>query len=393
MKVFHTSDWHLGHTLYDYERIEEHTSMLRQIEEIVLSEKPDVFLLAGDVYHTSQPSASVQTMFTNALVRIHNACPSMTIIVTAGNHDSGTKHEIFKTPWETLNVHSIGNLDKDHIEQHIIYIYNKGYIVAVPYSYERNIPDGFFQELLDKVGEMNVNQLPVIMTAHTTVSGCDFTGHENASEYTVGGIDSYKLEKMGSGYDYLALGHIHHAQYLRGSNNRARYCGSPLPVSFDETYEHSISLIELEHHGDTPVVTTIQIENPHPLVSLPVKGTASWDEVKKELKDYPKDIPAYIRLNVEITDALPPTCRAEAIALLEKKEARFCYINTTRKQKGQSNERDLTITEFQQQQPIDIAQQYFEDSGITFDEDLKNLFKEVVDTVNENERNEEQNQN
>ena len=96
MKILHTSDWHLGHTLYNYDRTEEQADMLRQMTEIVEKHKPDVFLLSGDVYHTPQPSAAVQTMFTDAMVRIHDANPGMTIVVTAGNHDSGTRHEIFR---------------------------------------------------------------------------------------------------------------------------------------------------------------------------------------------------------------------------------------------------------------------------------------------------------
>ena len=70
MKILHTSDWHLGHTLYNYDRTEEQMAMLLQMVNIVREEKPDVFLLCGDVYHTPQPSAAVQTMFTNALVEI-----------------------------------------------------------------------------------------------------------------------------------------------------------------------------------------------------------------------------------------------------------------------------------------------------------------------------------
>ena len=100
MKILHTSDWHLGHTLYNYDRTEEQQDMLKQMVDIVVEQKPDVFLLCGDVYHTSQPSASVQTMLANALVRIHDAHPQMAIIMTAGNHDSGSKHEIFRIPWQ-----------------------------------------------------------------------------------------------------------------------------------------------------------------------------------------------------------------------------------------------------------------------------------------------------
>lgn len=393
MKILHTSDWHLGHTLYNYDRTEEQLSMLQQIEDIVQNEQPDVFLLCGDVYHTSQPSASVQTMFTDALVQIHHACPSMTIVVTSGNHDSGTKHEIFKTPWKALNVHTIGNLEKENPEEHIIYLPDKGYIIAVPYSYERSIPQGFFQLLIDKVIEQNKKELPIVLSAHTTVSGCDFTGHENASEYTVGGIDSYNLDEMGEGYDYLALGHIHHAQFIHGSDKKVRYCGSPLSVSFDETYEHSISMVELEKHGDIPVVTTFSIQNIHPLVSLPSEGMAEWEEVKKLLTNFPNDIAAYIRMNVEVKDFLPPESRLEALAITEKKTARFCYINAKRRPQESSHERNMTIAEFQTQQPIDIARQFVEDSGMTFNDELKQMFQEVERMVIQNERNDEHNNN
>ena len=160
MKILHTSDWHLGHTLYNYDRTEEQMAMLEQMAEIVENHKPDLFLLCGDVYHTSQPSAAVQTMLTDGLVRIHNAYPEMTIVMTAGNHDSGTKHEIFKTPWRALGVYAIGQLEKENPDEHIIEIPGKGYVVAIPYANERTIPDGFFQQLLDRVNERNTEGLP-----------------------------------------------------------------------------------------------------------------------------------------------------------------------------------------------------------------------------------------
>ena len=68
MKIIHTSDWHLGHALYNYSREEEQADMLRQMTRIVEEEKPDAFVISGDVYDTMQPSASVQTMLADALV-------------------------------------------------------------------------------------------------------------------------------------------------------------------------------------------------------------------------------------------------------------------------------------------------------------------------------------
>ena len=127
MKILHTSDWHLGHTLYNYDRSVEQMAMLLQMVNIVKEQKPDVFLLCGDVYHTPQPSATVQTMFTNALAEIRDANPGMTIVATAGNHDSGTKHEIFRTPWMALKVFTVGSINANQKEDMIIEIPGKRY--------------------------------------------------------------------------------------------------------------------------------------------------------------------------------------------------------------------------------------------------------------------------
>ena len=386
MKILHTSDWHLGHTLYNYDRTEEQMAMLLQMVDIVREEKPDVFLLCGDVYHTPQPSASVQTMFTNALVEIHDANPDMTIVITAGNHDSGTKHDIFRTPWKALKVYTIGSVDANNKEDLIIEIPGQGYVIAVPYVNERNMPDGFFQDLLDIVAERNKANLPVLMTAHTTVSGCDFTGHENASEYVVGGIDSHSLEDMGTGYDYLALGHIHHAQFVRGGHYRVRYSGTPIPVSFDENYQHSVSIVELNKHGEEPVVKEIEIQTHRPLVTLHKDGVATWEDAKDLLEGFPNDIEAYIRLNVEVDNFLPVEANAEALLLTEGKKCRFCVINTHRLKKDRREAKVMSVQEFKTEKPIDIAERYAEDIGVEFDDDMKELFNETLALLKEEER-------
>lgn len=387
MKILHTSDWHLGHTLYNYDRTEEQQAMLEQMVSIVEEQKPDVFLLCGDVYHTPQPSAAVQTMLSDGLVRIHEANPQMTIVMTAGNHDSGTKHEIFQTPWKALKVYAIGQLEKENLDEHIIGVPGKGFIVAIPYANERNIPEGFFQQLLDRVAERNNENLPVVMTAHTTVKGCDFTGHDHATEYNVGGIDSLELEEMGEGYDYLALGHIHHGQFVHSGKHNVRYSGTPLPVSFDENFTHSVSIVEIDKHGEMPAVKEIEIQNPHPLVTLPTDGLATWEEAKELLSKFPDDIPAYIRLNVEIEDFLPVEANAEAASLAEGKQCRFCCINAKRKAVRQDDVQVLTVQEFQEEKPIEIARRYAEYEGISFDEEMQTMFNEVMDMVAEESRN------
>ena len=384
MRILHTSDWHLGHTLYNYDRTVEHTAMLNQMKEIVTKYQPDVFLLCGDVYHTAQPSAAVQTLFTNAMVKIHQANPNMVIVITAGNHDSGSKHEIFRTPWKALNVSVIGTIDRDNLDDHIIEIHEKGFIVAVPYANGRNIPDGFFTQLLDMVNERNVDRLPVVLSAHTTVQGCDFTGHEHSNEYTVGGIDALKVDDFGENYDYLALGHIHREQFVHTGKHNVRYCGTPIPVTFDEHFRHSVSLVEIGNHGERPSVTEIEIQNPHPLVTLPGNGDfVSWDKAQELLREFDEDIAAYIRLNVEVEDFLPVEAHAVANKLTVNKKCRFCYINARRPVSKKREENVLSIQELQSEKPIDIAKRFADDSGRPFDAEMMDVFNQVLQSLQE----------
>ena len=190
MKIIHTSDWHLGQNLYGYDRTQEQSLALQQIEDLVRQETPDALVVSGDIYDTAQPSSAVQTLFTGAVMRMHLASPRTAIIITAGNHDSGSKHEISRILWETQNVHMIGTINKEDTLEQIIELPGTGFIIAVPYSSERHIPEGFWQGLLDEVESRNEAGLPVVLSAHLTVSGCDFQGHENARDFSVGGIDA-----------------------------------------------------------------------------------------------------------------------------------------------------------------------------------------------------------
>ena len=195
------------------------------------------------------------------------------------------------------------------------------------------------------------------------------------------------VEQMGEGYDYLALGHIHHEQFVHTGKHNVRYSGTPIAVSFDENYAHSVSLVEIEKHGASPLVLKIEIENPHPLVTLPVEGMATWEEAKELLGNFPNDIPAYIRLNVEIDDFLPVEANAEANALTKGKECRFCHINAKRKSVKQAEAKVLTVQEFQSEAPIDIAKRYAEDIGKMFDEEMTELFNEILEMITADSRN------
>ena len=392
MKLLHTADWHLGQTLFGYDRTDEQQRMLQQMVTIAKQEQPDVFLVCGDVYDTPQPSAAVQTMFNRAIAGLHDACPTMTVIVTAGNHDSGTKHEIFRTPWEFLNVHTIGTPDKENLFSHIIPIPQKGFVIALPYMYERPSENGgrqkeLFQHLITEAQRRNDNDLPIVLSAHTAIKGTDFRGHDNSTELTIGGIDAMDIREAGEGYDYFALGHIHRQQFVESSCGMVRYAGSPLPVSFDENYEHTVSVVEIDRHNRQPVVRQIPVINPYPLTTLPTTGFATWDKLKEMLSAFPDDLPSYIRLNVEETETLTPDARAEAMRITEGKQCRICLINRQKTQQANRHtEGRLTVQEFRAMKPIEVAEMYARDVNEPFDKELHTMFEEILQTLNREER-------
>ena len=59
MKILHTSDWHLGHTLYNYDRSHEQQAFLQQLTRIVAEEMPDAMVVSGDIYHYSTHTKDV----------------------------------------------------------------------------------------------------------------------------------------------------------------------------------------------------------------------------------------------------------------------------------------------------------------------------------------------
>ena len=65
MKILHTSDWHLGRTLYSKkERLEEHSAFLEWLINTVEENCIDVLIIAGDIFDTASPSNTSQKCIT-----------------------------------------------------------------------------------------------------------------------------------------------------------------------------------------------------------------------------------------------------------------------------------------------------------------------------------------
>ncbi len=402
MKILHTSDWHLGHTLYDFERSEEQKSFLDQLRLIVENEKPDAMVVSGDVFHTTTPSATAQRMYTDGIIKIHQACPSMSIIITAGNHDSSSKLEINSRLWDIINVKVIGTFEyvsqNFNFDKHIIEIKNpagelQGFVVAIPHSYPNNFPilksetprekrqEYFFKQILEEVKLRNPNHLPVVLMAHLSATGCDITGHNE----TVGGIEYVDIQEFGNAFDYLALGHIHCPQTLKNSNGKARYCGSPLAVSFDENYPHSVTIVEL-NKNESPIFEYKYITNPKPLFTIPKEPALLEDALQQLDKNIGNDEKGYIRLNLLIDDYLPIDAKEKASEILRNKQAKLCTfkLNYAYKSIDEPQSNKLTLEQIQEISPIDIAQMFYEQKyGKELPEDHKRCLEMAINQVKE----------
>ena len=55
MKIFHMGDWHIGKLVNGFYMTEDQEFIINQIYEAIEKKKPDVVIIAGDLYDRSVP--------------------------------------------------------------------------------------------------------------------------------------------------------------------------------------------------------------------------------------------------------------------------------------------------------------------------------------------------
>ena len=396
-KFIHTSDWHLGQSFYGYDRSDEQRDFLRQLAAIVAEQQPDALLVSGDVYHTPSPSSSTVSLYVKSMLEIHDACPTMSIIVIAGNHDSAARLESDSLLWELAGVRVIGGIARNddgtaNLDRHLVPVGNRGIVAAVPFSYPASFPQvpgksverdlrqaTYFQALLDRAASKYPSDMPVVLMAHLAVLGIDTTGHDSAVL-----MDAVALADLGTGYDYAALGHIHHPQQ---PSPHARYCGTPLAVSFDEQCQHAVSLVEIDAHGSAPVISSLPIKNIKPLHTIPAKEPAGFDTVMEHLQALSGTENAYVRLNVLVDGQLPHDAQTRAAEVLEQKSCRYCCIKRNVTATARQRGTQMHLEELSAKLPLDVANQFFTDkTGQAMSDLQQEMFNEAYRQVIAEER-------
>jgi len=406
MKIIHTSDWHLGHRLYNYDRTDEELHFFSQLSKVVEAERPDALLVSGDVFHTGVPGNDVAKRFTEQLMSVQESCPTMEVILVAGNHDSYSRLEIDQALWARRHVHIVGTPAENDdgtadFARNIIAIGDKGLVAAVPFCHARNFPlvrgeesdrlKAYFMGLRKAAAAKNVRGLPTVLMAHLAVgSDADISGQDVSDVDGDGG--RIELAAFGTGYDYIALGHIHFAQWIKGERKLARYCGTPRQIHFDERHLHGVDVVEVET-GMEPKLRTIPLK---PLRSLKTIGGAKGLAFAAALEEFnAEEIPegSYVRLNVRLGKDEPVgvdwTEMARKVA--ETRNLRFCLINPIREQVGEDGNAAaggmLTMDQIRELSDDDVLTVLHERHSLS--ERQRELLKGLLMTLNEANRVEE----
>jgi len=270
MKFLHTSDWHIGRSLYGRKRYDEFSTFLDWLARFIEVHKIDALLVAGDIFDTGTPSNRAQELYYGFLCRVSASCCRHVVII-AGNHDSPSFLNAPKEVLKVLHVHVVGSFTGNPEDEVIVLKDSsdrpEAVVCAVPYLRDRDIRVAEAGESLDDKNIQLIRgiethyaevsrlaeekqkicgEIPVVAMGHLFASGGRTVEGDGVRELYIGSLAHVGKEIFSSGFDYVALGHLHLSQTV-GGEHHIRYSGSPIPMGFGEAgREKKVILVEFE---------------------------------------------------------------------------------------------------------------------------------------------------
>ncbi len=277
MKFFHLGDFHIGKQLFGYSLAEDQKYILNQILEYARKEKPDVMVIAGDIYDKAVPSAEAVGILDEFLTSVSEIEPKIEILMISGNHDSPERLSFAGSILEKHRLHIAGLPPKEQGEK-MKKVSLKDEYGNVNFYLLPFVKPGYVRQLLkdeEKIGEkeeLSYDMAVKLMLEREEIDDRErnviashqfylFQGKEiersDSEIITVGNIDSVNAAYL-EGFDYAALGHIHKPLKLKET---IRYCGSPLPYSVSEAgQEKGVVMVTLSEKGTDPLITMLPLK-------------------------------------------------------------------------------------------------------------------------------------
>ncbi len=410
MRFIHTSDWHLGQTLHDFDRGYEHQRFLDWLLSTLQSEQVAGLLIAGDVFDNANPSAASQKQLYRFLQQAKTALPHLNIILIAGNHDSATRLEAPAPLLEALDIMVIGQVPrladgKINLERLVLPLKNQAgniaaWCIAIPFlrpgdiaqtqgsaayhaddSTEDSTEDSardstsnkrdpwaksvarLYRQTFELASSKRQPGQALLAMGHCHMVGGEIS-QDSERNLVLGGSEALPAGMFDPAIAYVALGHLHLTQCV-GKQAQIRYCGSPLPMSFSEiNYPHQVLCIELNGEAVEKIVP-IPIPRAVAMFNVPAKP-APIEVVLAELKALtlvppPADPQTWPYLQVRVRLHAPePGLRSRIEAAIEGKPVRLAKIETSSElPKGQTAPA-VSLDDLQQLKPEDIFQRLYQ---------------------------------
>ncbi len=203
MRIAHLADLHLGARQYhrltprgrNQREVDVGLAFVRAVDG-VLAERPDVVLVAGDLFHAVRPSNSAILLAYQQFFRIRRELPDAPVIVIAGNHD---------TPRSSDTVSIFGLLNE--LGVHVAHDTARRFefpgldlsVLAVPHAALVEVP----RPAIEPGGDASFQ---VLMT-HGEVPG--LFGPLDRAMAEAGGAHLDDGDLTHAQWSYVALGHYH----------------------------------------------------------------------------------------------------------------------------------------------------------------------------------------
>lgn len=309
MKILHTADWHLGKKLHKHELSKDHQLFLDWLINFIQEQNIDLLLISGDVFDLANPPIEARAMYYWFLRQmIQLKCK---IIITGGNHDSAQMLDAPKDILNLLDITVVGGAINP-IENEVIVLENL-VVCAVPYLRDADLRQAIEGEsgasrvenvrlgikkhydTLAEICQEKYPNLPKIAMGHLYAHGVSTS--ESEREIQIGneaGIDSDCFSQT---FDYVALGHIHRPQII-GGNERIRYSGSPIPLSFSEKNDQKIVLFLEVSDNKIQEIKTIDVPKFRDLKRI----SGTLEEVKSKLIAHQNEAQLQAFLEVEVVE-------------------------------------------------------------------------------------------
>jgi exonuclease SbcD len=327
MRILHTSDWHLGKNLDGTKnsRLEEQEKFLLEFVDIVEKNNIDMIIIAGDIYDNGNPPAKAEKLFYEVLKKV-SAGGSRAVLVIAGNHDNPERLiaaaplaseqgiVMLGTPKSVVETGRYGDFEvvasgEGWVELHING--EKLVAAALPYPSEKRLSEVFVEKESDeerkqsyseRIGELfeslssNYRADTInIAASHIYVMGSDRSDSERQIE--LGGSLAVEPSALPKKAQYIALGHLHRPQKVRGTELKAYYAGSPLQYSKSEVgYSKSMYIVDVKA-GSEAAVEEVYLSNYKPIEIWKCKSIEEAVERCKENSD--RDIWVYLEVETD----------------------------------------------------------------------------------------------